>query len=297
MISFDDVKASADGWAKNMTVITQTISKASDYVSDIEESYQYLLMCVGVAFIVSLISLIVIRYFAGVFVWSTILIFLISLFVLGYLAHKESTDLKDRAKAENFESEDNNDVYNADNLNIVSKGAFIMGGVAFLLFLFNLSTISLSISIIKTAALFVAENLFVVFLPIVMAIISIVYFLAWAMVLAYLWSVGTPKVRTGTPFVEYEWDDKNSLFVFVHIFSLLWNMAFLFYLMIFMIGCACSIWYFNYRTKNTKGGSQEKLNSSNYYPRPLLTSFYYAFRYHLGSIAFGAFILAVIWLV
>jgi len=32
-------------------------------------------------------------------------------------------------------------------------------------------------------------------------------------------------------------------------------------------------------------------------PKPILTSIYYAFRYHLGSIAFGAFILAVIWMI
>jgi len=73
-----------------MTIITQTISKASDYVSDIEESYHYFLICVAVAFIVSIISLIVIRYFAALFVWLTILSFLVSLFVLGFLAHRES---------------------------------------------------------------------------------------------------------------------------------------------------------------------------------------------------------------
>jgi len=78
-----------------------------------------------------------------------------------------------------------------------------------------------------------------------------VYFLAWAMVLAYLWSVGTPTRRVGTPFVEYEWDNKNALLIFIHIFSLLWNLAFLLYLMTFLIGCACAIWYFNYRTKTT----------------------------------------------
>ena len=90
MISLADVQASAEGWSKNMTIITQTLSKASDYVSDIEESYHYLLICIAVAFVVSILSLMVIRYFAGFFVWVTILAFLISLFVLGYLAHQES---------------------------------------------------------------------------------------------------------------------------------------------------------------------------------------------------------------
>ena len=89
---------------------------------------------------------------------------------------------------------------------MVSKGAYILGGISFLLFLFNLSTIALSIAVIKTAALFVAKNLAILFLPIIFALVAIVYFLAWAMVLAYLWSVGTAKPRLAAPFAEIEWE-------------------------------------------------------------------------------------------
>lgn len=68
-------------------------------------------------------------------------------------------------------------------------------------------------------------------------------------------------------------------------FCALWNIAFINYLMVFIIACTCVIWYYNNK------------DSPNYFPRPIITSTWWAFRYHLGSIALGAFILAIIWFV
>jgi hypothetical protein len=50
-----------------------------------------------------------------------------------------------------------------------------------------------------------------------------------------------------------------------------------------MIACTCVIWFYN-----NKG-------SPGYFSMPIITSLYWAFRYHLGSISLGAFILAIIW--
>ncbi len=61
-------------------------------------------------------------------------------------------------------------------------------------------------------------------------------------------------------------------------------MAFISYVGIFIIACTTAIWYFN--------GSKD---SPNQFPRPILTSCWWVLRYHLGSIALGAFILAVVW--
>lgn len=72
-----------------------------------------MLIIAAVSFIVSIISLIVIRYTAGIFVWSTILIFLLCLFGLGYFSRRESDRLYSIAAEENFESEENNNYKNA----------------------------------------------------------------------------------------------------------------------------------------------------------------------------------------
>ena len=86
--------------------------------------------------------------------------------------------------------------------------------------------------------------------------------------------------------MEIIWDKKTWYLVIFHCFGFLWNLAFISYFGIFVIGCSCAIWYFNYG----KG-------SKSHFPRPILTSTWWALRYHLGSLALGAFILALVWLV
>ena len=61
----------------------------------------------------------------------------------------------------------------------------------------------------------------------------------------------------------------------------LWNNAFLLALNQFIIGCSVCIWYFSQGPGMESGGSIRK-------------SVYWAFRYHLGSLAFGSLILAIV---
>ena len=48
-----------------------------------------------------------------------------------------------------------------------------------------------------------------------------------------------------TPFVSITWDKQNYFYVVVHFFAVLWNLAFLKYLSVFIIACSCVIWYYN----------------------------------------------------
>ena len=54
-----------------------------------------------------------------------------------------------------------------------------------------MSAISLAIAVIKSAALYVASNFWVIFVPVFFGVISIIYIIAWAIGLSYLWSIGT----------------------------------------------------------------------------------------------------------
>lgn len=154
-----------------------------------------------------------------------------------------------------------------------------------MIFLFNLGTIALSIAILKSAAIFVYETFWIVLLPILFFVIILAYFIFWLLVLGYLYSIGEPEKRLGLPFITINRTNKDLGLLVAHIFSVLWNIAFINYSLIFIIASTCVIWYYNNR------------DSPNYFPRPILTSFWWAFRYHLGSIALGSFILAVIWFV
>lgn len=71
-----------------------------DYVNDIIIVKWDILWMAIIAVVLSLISLVLIKFLAGIFVWSTILIFIISIFVLGGMAMRESNRLKDIAVIE-----------------------------------------------------------------------------------------------------------------------------------------------------------------------------------------------------
>lgn len=282
-VAADVVEKISSDWFKKMSLLNQNNDKIAEYFNDIELSWKYFIIIGIVAFVISILSLFVIRYCAGVFVWITILLFLICLFVLGFFAQRESDRLMTISESEHYQGSDSTTYYNASNLHTVSIASYILGGLSFLIVLFSMSTIALSIAIIKSAALFVAKNFLIVFLPIIFAIINITYVIIWALGLAYLWSIGEPKPRLTGPFAEIIWSNKTIYLLIGHAFSLLWNIAFINYLLIFIIASSCSIWYFNNK------------DSPNYFSRPIATSIYWAFRYHLGSIALGAFILAIIW--
>jgi hypothetical protein len=76
-----------------MSLATSSASVVSDAVSDIKLTWKYMIYIALIALGISLISMVIIRYFAGVFVWLTLLIFIGCFFALAVYAGKESDNL------------------------------------------------------------------------------------------------------------------------------------------------------------------------------------------------------------
>jgi len=145
-----------------------------------------------------------------------------------------------------------------------------------------LRTIELCIAVLKSAAIFVRQNFCVVFIPVINAAIVILYFLAWAICLLYLWSIGTYEKRPGYPIGKVTWDGLNRSLVYAFMFGLLWIGSYILYIGQFSIIAAACIWYYNH--------SEDK----SMHRSPIGSGIWWAFRYHTGSIAFAAFILSVV---
>ena len=80
---------------------------------------------------------------------------------------------------------------------------------------------------------------------------------------------------------EVVWTD-NTRYVFLYsLFGYLWLNAFLFSLASFVVAAAAAIWYHTSNADTNGKGSVSR-------------GFYWAFRYHLGSLAFGSFLIALI---
>lgn len=161
---------------------------------------------------------------------------------------------------------------------------YAVWGVAGLLLLIILclcSRIRLAVAVCKCAGKFIVEVCSVVFVPIIMAIVTVGLWAVCAVVMVYLVS-GAQFVYNGdifTSIVDYTQPNLARFYYFV--FATLWSNALVQAMATFVIASACCMWYFSH-------GAGEALHL------PVLRSYGRAFRYHFGSLAFGAIILAIV---
>lgn len=148
-----------------------------------------------------------------------------------------------------------------------------------------MNTIELCIAVLKSAALFMRQNFCIIVLPIVMTFIIVGYAMYWAITLLFAWSIGEYKKRTGLPLGAVQWDGFTRFVVYVHMFALLWVGCVLLYYSQFVTILSTCIWYFNHDSVN---------NKNTYKKSPILTAICWALFYHMGTIAFASFILAVV---
>ena len=128
-------------------------------------------------------------------------------------------------------------------------------------------------------------------MPIINCFMAILFFIIWCAGAIYMYSVGTYTRSVDWPVISVV--NREQYYEFMYWFNILfvlWLMAFILMLNVFVIAAAAVIWYFQ------QGGEdcgQENAKVSN----PCYTGYCWAIGRHMGSVAFGAFILAVVWLI
>jgi len=142
--------------------------------------------------------------------------------------------------------------------------------------------IELAVAIMKSASLFIADVWESLLVPVVMFLISLVTITFWVIALVYLYSSGTVEKKDKYSAMAHVKFDQNlrSAFWFEFL-GILWIDAFKVAMTEFIIACACCIWYF--RAKKDES--------------PICTATKYGIFYHIGSVAFGSFILSLVILI
>jgi hypothetical protein len=157
------------------------------------------------------------------------------------------------------------------------------------LFLCNYQKIRLVVCIIKATARFMNENVMILFSPIVNTLLAAIFIFIWIIGIVYLYSVGTfEKNPNSYPWSKTHWEDFTKYAFYFNLFMGLWIVAFFVSLKVFVIASAAVIWYFQ------QGGADQE-NQKKSVRNPCLTGYCWAFGIHMGSIAFGSFILAMVW--
>lgn len=257
---------------------TANSSIVENYLSDIYATWQVILGSAGFAFIVSLVYMVILYCCVGVLIWLTILLFFVIMVGAAVLLHIKANQYNDdyqATKNENYLTSYRKFFYTALFVDALTFFMFCAVCCYF-------KTIELTIAVLKSAALFVQQNMLVVFVPVLTALVQLIYLFIWVFGILFLWSIGTYTKRNNYPIGQVQWTNQQYALVYSFIFGMLWIGCAMLYIGQFLIIMATTIWYFDHNKDKTL------------HPFPLLTAAWWTFRYHTGSVAFGAFILALV---
>jgi len=140
--------------------------------------------------------------------------------------------------------------------------------------------------------------------PAVYSLVGIGYLAFWVLVLLYIYSVQTEQegdvppslvtlYRETTKFVYYRFDDAMQDAIVWHCLTLFFMVQVIIYFGFMVLAGAVADWYFSHwnaqKTHKVRGDGMAELSHS-----PLWESFVRVLRFHLGSLALGALIIALI---
>lgn len=146
----------------------------------------------------------------------------------------------------------------------------------------NFKNIRIGIAVMKCTAEFIGGTPQVFLAPPIAIVIIVGWLCFWTFMALYIVSVGEIEQRKDLPFLTHmKWTDMTRYAFLYSLFGYLWMNAFIIGVCQFVISAACAIWYFTSTSDSNGSGSLTK-------------GFYWVFRYHLGSIAFGSFLIAVV---
>lgn len=256
----------------------------ANFVTDVKNNYQWLLCSIGFAVLVSLLYMFLLRCLVGCIVWGSILMTIALFAGLGVIFLVNAGKIGNSyVKYLGIPKLSGSDYY-------ATYGYICFGisGAILILLLCCCSRLRLAVAVCKVAGQFVIRVCQAAFVPIVLFLILVGMWAACLVCMVYLLSVtnfvAIQNVTSSnwdvfTTVESYQSSTLSRLYFFV--FATLWCSNIIQALGIFIIASAVCMWYYNH-------GANSELDS------PITRSVKMAFRYHLGSLAFGSFILAVV---
>ena len=238
-------------------------------MGDLGTAWYIFLIMLGISLVLCLLYLFLLRCFAKPLLYiSFVLIFALLLgggFYVYYLGDR-------------YES--------GDHTRSVMRGMgillWILTGIYTIILLCCCSRIRLGIAIMQAASDFVRNTPSIFAVPFIFFLINAVWLVFWIFSAIWVFSVGDPVKRDGLPLADIEWNSTTRYVWIYHLFGLFWVSAFIIGCAQFIIAATTCVWYFS------QGGSADDKAKAS-----LSTGFKWIFRYHMGSIAFGALIIAI----
>lgn len=243
--------------------------KVTSYIADIAYCWKVIAICSFTAIVLGYLYLLVIRCIGAIIVWISIILIQLSLIGAGvYVYFQADTYPEDH-----------------DYNSYLRYAAYVLFGVA-ACFLCCIcccwKAIRIGIAVYQTTAEYIGKNLRIFILPLITYIIAFIWFGGWLFSFVYVFSIGEP-VQREDPYqfiTEVKWSDQTRYIVIYQIFMLFWLNAFIMGMCQFIIAASAVIWYFEVNSDTGGSGTVGR-------------GMWWAFRYHMGSVAFGAALIAI----
>ncbi len=240
-----------------------------NWISDVVVAKYVILASLIWSFILAMLFLLFLRCCAGIIVFIILVGIFVGLVILSVILRFKMYDYEEKGDE------------TKKTLFCVLFWVCVAVAVIWLLFvLIMCNRIRLSIKLIQITAKYINSNCSILWIPFLFFIITIVWFAYWIVLSVYLYSTGEFDQEHSKIFASFKWKYHIKYLWWYHLFSLFYIDAIISAFSQFIYASSASIWYFNH-DKGTEG-------------HLILKSFKRAFRYHFGSICFGALIMAIV---
>lgn len=255
---------------KNALMNNTVGDTVGEWVFSIAKAWPVICVSIPVAVIIGYLYLFIIRAIGGFIIWLSFAVIVLSLAAVGLYAWFYLQF--EYPEGDPFRS----------YMQYVAYVFWGLSGLVLCSLCCCYSAVRLGIAVFKTTAQYIQANMHIFFLPALANITAAIWFLLWAGSFLFLYSVGDPRPRDPPlNFVtSLTWTDLTKGAVAYHIFGLFWINAFILGVNQFVISASACLWYFEVSTDTKGKGTVNR-------------AYWIAFRYHLGSVAFGSFLIAV----
>jgi len=245
------------------------------YIADLADTWFVVLGSVFLSVAIALLYIAAMKFMARILAWISIALILVGLVGMGaffwYLDGKVAAD---------------NPAEDTSYYVWAALGCWVVAFLYMVAIFFLWRSLSISIAIIECASDFVGTQKRSVLVPVFSFIVMLVIFVGWVWGMVCIASVGTISAggAEGSQARHVIWDENVRGMIWYMFFGFLWLMAFVLACSQFVIIVGVCSWYFSHNSDNEGDAS-------------FTDGFKWIFQYHLGSLAFGSFIVAVVWLI
>lgn len=196
-----------------LTTLYQGNQQFAQYVSDIRESAKPLFIMSAVTFVISILYIYLLKWFAKPLLYISIVAILVSGVIGGFYLFS----LKDK-----YQATDNNYQY-------CMVGAVVtwsITGLYLCCILCQYSHIALGAGILAASSEYLSSNNRIVLLPVFTYLLTIPITAAWAVTSTYLMTIGSPEYKEGSFICSVNYDKYIGYVFWGNLFGFFWVIAF-----------------------------------------------------------------------